>query len=162
MARGNNIVVQPYPHGQLVEGIIGAGLTPKPGTIMQMDVSVPLQGGRFTWVLYSRSADGDRPAGPLIVLDYDKLQGRIATTAYNAGERAIGYIPNEGDELNCLVADIAGTGDTHTKGEVMIPKTGTGKLIATTGTPQTGPFLLLETITAPVADTLAWVRYTGY
>jgi len=39
---------------------------------------------------------------------------------------------------------------------------GTGKLIATTGTPESEPFVLLETVTDPTADTLAWTMYSGY
>lgn len=162
MARGNEIIVTPEPKGKFVEGVIGAGLTPSPGTIMQIDYSLPMVGGRWTWKLYNTGTDGKRPKGPLIVLNFDWLSGRIATSAYAAGDRALGYIPLAGDELNCIVANLAGTADDHTIGEVLMVDDTTGKLIATTGSPQSEPFCLQETITDPVADTLAWVVYTGY
>lgn len=162
MARGNKIVVSSYPKGRKVEGIIGASLTPKPGTIMQIDYSIALVGGRHTWKIYDADLDGGRPKSPIIVLTEDFYQGRLASTAYAAADRAFGFIPLAGDELNCLLLDVAGTADDHTKGEVLIPKDAVGKLIATTGSPEIEPFVLNETITDPVADTLAWVTYMGY
>lgn len=163
MARGNGIVVTaPTPEAwQFVEGIIGAGLTPKPGTIMQQDTSVALKSGKATWKLYAPGTSGAKPVGPLIVLKEDAYQGRTVSDAYAAGDRAFGYIPKAGDELNLLREDIAGTGDDQALGDVLIPKTATGKLIATTGTPSV-TFVALEAIVDPVADTLTWVRYGGY
>lgn len=160
MARGNSIIVTAEGGGLFDEGYITTG--EKPGTVIQMDPSVALKGGRHTWVVYNRDADGDRPKGPLGVLIEDRLQGRLATTAYTAGDRCFIYIPKAGDELNMLVANLAGTGDDHAAGEILMVDDGTGLLIATTGTPETESFLLLEAITDPTADTLAWVRYTGY
>jgi hypothetical protein len=166
MARGNDIVVSPFPKGHRVEGIIGAGLTPKPGTIMQLQPATALVGGRHTWELYNGDADGGRPKGPIIVLTPDFYQGRTATDAYAAGERAFGYIPLPGDELNLLVANLTGTGDDHTKGETLIISTAAdatqGKMLATASTPETEVAQLLETITDPLADTLAWCIWTGY
>lgn len=162
MARGNNIIVSAFPQGKKVEGYIGAGLTPVPGTIMQIDFSVAMVGGKHTWKAYTPGTDGDRPTGPLIVLDFDQKQGRTATAAYVDGDRAFGYIPQAGDELNLLVADAAGTGDVHNPGDVYMVDTGTGKLIATTGTPNTKPFVQLDSAFTPTADTLTWVIYTGY
>ncbi len=162
MARGNEIVVTADPKGQFVEGIIGAGLTPKPGTIMQLQPATALVGGRHTWELYNADAVGGRPKGPWIVLMNDYLQGKTPSDAYTAGARAFGYIPLPGDELNLLVANIAGTADDHTKGEMLIVDDTTGLLIATTGSPETEVAMLLETITDPTADTLAWCQWTGH
>ena len=161
MARGNCIVVSANPRGQFVEGIMGVGLTPKPGTIMEIDPSVALKWGRHTWKLYAPGTSGAKPRGPLIVLREDPYQGKTVSDAYAAGDRAFGYVPLAGDELNLLREDIAGTGDDQALGDVLIPKTATGKLIATTGTPSV-TFVALEAITDPVADTLTWVRYGGY
>ena len=160
--KGNEIMVSSEPRGRFVEGIIGSGLTPKPGTIMQIDYTVALKGGRWTWKLYDRAADGDRPKGPIIVLTEAHLKGGTSSDAYAEGDRAFGYIPLAGDELNVRLKDIAGTGDDHTIGEVLIIDDGTGLLIATTGSPQSEPFTLQETVTDPTADTLAWCVYTGY
>lgn len=152
----NQIMVSAEPRGQFVEGVIGAGITPKPGTIMQYDISETLQGGRFVWELYNADADGGRPKGPYIVLLEDHLQGKTYDDAYAAGERCFGYIPVAGDELNLRLLDVAGTGDDHTKGEILIVDDTTGKLIATTGSPEDEVAMLLETITDPTADTVAW------
>lgn len=161
MARGSNIIVTSDPEGLFDEGVIATAQTPKPGTIMQKDPTVALSGGRHTFKIYDRAADGDRPAGALWVLLADNLQGKGPTDAYAAGDRARFYCPKPGDELNLLMADVSGTGDDHTKGELMMVDDGTGKLIATTGSPQSAPFQLLETVTDPVADQLVWVSYGG-
>ncbi len=162
MARGNEIIVSAEPKGHFIEGFIGSGLTPKPGTIMQFDVSIALKGGRFTWKLYDADADGGRPKGPFIVLLPDWLQGRLATTAYAAGEKCFGYIPLPGDELNLLLLDIAGTADDHAIGETLIVDDTTGKLIATTGSPETEIAVALEAIVDPTADQLLWCQWTGH
>ena len=139
-----------------MEGIIGVGLTPKPGQCMQLQPATALVGGRHTWELYNADADGGNPKGPPIILREDSLQGKTATAAYAAGERAFGYIPQTGDEINLLLGDVAGTGDDHTKGEILIIDDTTGKFIATTGSPEEEVAQLLETVTDPTADTLAW------
>jgi len=163
MARGTGtpIIVSADPQGKFMEGIIGSGMTPKPGTIMQRDASVALKSGRHTYVVYNRDADGNLPAGSYWVLLNDTLQGRAVTTAYAAGERCFLYSPRAGEELNLLLLDVAGTGDDHTIGEILMVDDGTGKLIATTGSPESEVAQLLETVTDPVADTLAWVQWTG-
>lgn len=162
MAKGNEIIVSAHPRGHFMEGIIGAGLTPKPGTIMQIQIATATVGGRWTWELYNADADGGRPKGPFIVLLPDHLQGKTATDAYAAGDHCFGYVPLPGDELNLLLSDIAGTADDHTKGEMLIVDDGTGELIATTGSPETEVAMLLETVTDPEADYLAWCIWTGY
>lgn len=162
MARGANIIVSSPARGLFMEGVIGAGLTPKPGTILEQDTSVDLVGGRFTYKLYGQTADGDHPAGPFYILLNNQYTGQLVGTAYAAGERAFLYAPVVGEEFNLLLKDVSGTGDDHTKGEKMIVDTGSGLLIATTGTPETEPFVLNETITDPTADQLVWVTYSGY
>ena len=84
------------------------------------------------------------------------MAGQTMDTAYAAGDRAFGYIPLPGDELNLLLGDVSGTADDHTKGEILIIDDGTGEFIATTGSPEEEVAQLLETITDPTADTLAW------
>lgn len=167
MARGNSIIVSsnPDPAG-MVEGIIGAGLSPKPGTIMQLQTGTALKGGRHTWELYNGDADGGRPKGPFIVLREDPYQGKTTSDAYAAGDRAFGYVPRAGDELNLLVANLSGTADDHPIGEMLIVSTAAdatqGKMLVTAGSPETEVAILLEAITDPTADTLAWCRWTGY
>ena len=79
MARGNEIVLT-SPYGRKMEGIIDG--TPKPGTIMQIKAATAAVGGRLTWEVYNRDATGNRPQGPIAVLDIDHLQGRTADDAY--------------------------------------------------------------------------------
>lgn len=162
MARGNEIIVSANPRGVFMEGFIGEGLTPKPGTVMQIQAATSLTGGRHTFELYNADADGGMPKGPLYVLLADTLRGKTNTDAYAAGDRAFLYTPVAGEELNMLVANLGGTADDHALGEMLIVDDGTGLLIATTGTPESEPFQLLEAITDPTEDTLAWCMYTGY
>lgn len=154
--KGNEIVLSVPPKGVFTEGIIGSGLTPKPGTIMVEDFTVALNGGRFTWKLWAAGADGDQRA--TLVLLPDHLQGRTADTAYAAGERCFGYYPAHGEELNVRVADVGGTA-AFAAGAIMMVDTGTGLLIATTGSPEAESFVLLEATVE--AGGLAWARYQG-
>lgn len=164
MAKGNTILINQLGeyHGHFVEGKIAAGETPKPGTIMQYDISEAQVGGRWLIETYNADADGGRPKGPFIVLLEDHTKVDPFTTAYAAGENCVGYVPRAGDELNLLLANIAGTGDDHTKGEMLIVDDTTGKMIATTGSPETEVAMLNETITDPTADQLVWCTWTGY
>lgn len=162
MARGNEIIVTADPEGAFMEGWIAASTTPKPGTIMQIDPTVALKAGRHTYKAYTPGADGEQPLGPFWVLLADQLQGKLVSDAYAAGDRAFLYSPLPGDELNLLVANLAGTADDHALGEKLMVDTGTGLLIATTGSPETEVAVLLEVITDPTADTLAWVMWSGH
>lgn len=162
MARGNSIIVSANPRGVFMEGYIASGITPKPGTILQIQSATALVGGRHTFELYNADADGARPKGPHYVLLENSLFGKDATTAYAAGEMCRLYTPLPGEELNLLLADVGGTGDDHTKGEILIVDDTTGKLIATTGTPEAEVAQLLESFTDPTADQLAWCIWTGH
>ena len=158
MAKGNGIIVTAGPRGRFLEGIVSG--TPKPGTIMEI-VSLD-DNGEYTFQVYTPGSDGLRPIGPLCVLLLDELQGRLATTAYSTGDHCFCYVPLPGDELNVLLKDIAGSGDDHAFGELLIPESGSGKLIATTGTPEIEPFAVVTAVVDPLADTLAHVICTGY
>lgn len=160
MARGNRIVVNADAKGPYEWGFVTTA--EKPGTILQIDPSVALKAGKHTWVAYNRDADGDRPKGPFAVLVEDLYQGRDATTAIVAGDFAKLYIPMPGDELNLLFGNAAGTGDDIALGDILMVDDGTGKLVETTGTPETEVAVALEAITDPTADQLIWVRWTGH
>lgn len=162
MARGKEIIVSANPRGRFLEGKLATGITPKPGTILQIKAQAIDANGRFTFELYNRSADGDRPIGPLCILLDDYLQGLDELTAFADSAPVRCYVPQAGEEFNLLVADVSGTADDHAIGEQMMVDDGTGKLIATTGSPQSQPFMLLETITDPTADQLAHVIFGGF
>lgn len=161
MARGNRIIITPERCFK-VEGIIASGETPKPGQIVQIQAATAVNGGRHTWEIYNADADGGRPKGPFILLCEDLLQGKTTSDAYAAGDRAFGAILMPGCEFNGLLLNIAGTADDHALGEILIVDDTTGKFIATTGSPETEYAMLLEAVTDPTADTLAWMIATGY
>ena len=156
MALGNKIVLTEREKGVQLEGTISG--TPKPGTVMEI-VATALVNGRPTFRVYQPGTDGDRR--PIIVCLPDELNGQLATTAYADGDHGFFYVPVPGQELNMLVADVSGTGDDHAIGDIMIVDTGTGKLIVTTGSPESEPFILLEAATDPTADALMRCFYTG-
>lgn len=164
MARGSEIIVSAQPAGHFTEGYIGAGLTPKPGCIMQKQVATALKSGRHTYELYNADIDGGRPKGAIWVLLPDALQGRLATDAYAAGDRAFFYCPLPGDELNLLWDDTdTGTSTNDlSKGLVGIVQDGTGNLIATAGSPENEVAMLLEDLTDISGDILGWSEWTGY
>lgn len=156
-AIGANIIISSNPQGKFLEGIVYG--TPKPGTVMEIKTPYA-QGNRHEWQVYQPGTDGNRRV--IAVLLEDSLQGITATTAYVTGKMCRLYVPIAGEELNMLIADVSGTGDDHSALEMLIVDTGTGKLIATTGTPESEPFQLLQAITDPTADVLAPCMYTGY
>lgn len=159
MAKGNEIIISSNPRGQFLEGIVSG--TPKPGTCMQVKAATEPEGGRFTWEVYNATADGDQRL--IAVLLPNHAMGVMETTAYTTGTRCYMYCPVPGEELNMLVANIQGTSDTFAIGDLFIVDDGTGKLIATTGTPESEPFICCETVsTALTADTLTHCMFTGY
>ncbi len=158
MSSHKKIVLESEPKGKFGEGVITG--TPKPGTMLQMDVSEAKVGGRHTWEVYAPGTDGNRR--PVVILLEDGYQGKTITEAYVSGDRCFWYIPQPGDELQVLVANIAGTGDAFTQGDLLIADNSTGKFIATTGSPESEPFMCMESVSALTADTLIHVMYTGY
>lgn len=159
MSYGNKVIVTPDPRGVRLEGKISG--TPAPGTVMEVVPATALDGtGRATFRVFQRGSDGQRT--PIIVAIPNPFNGQQCSDAYANNDHGFFYCPRMGDELNMLIADVAGTGDTHAVGDFMIVKSGTGKLIVTTGTPQSEPFMLLEAEAAPTADTYLLAMYTGY
>ena len=158
MSRTNHIVVNDIRFGKThnVEGIIAAADTPKPGQIVQIDPTVALDGGKHTWKLYDRGADGDQPAGPHIILVEDAWQGKTITDAYAAGDRAFGFVPLSGDEVNLLYKNETGTADDVVAGDLFMVDDGSGKVTLTSGTPEVEVAMALEALTDPTADALVW------
>ena len=158
MAVGNEIVVSGNPKGVFLEGTVNG--TPKPGTVMQINAATEPVGGRHDWTAFNADADGDQRL--VAVLDIDHLQGKIATDAYVDGDRCFLYCPAAGEELNVLVANISGTSDSFAIGDLLIVNDGDGLLVATTGTPESEPFVVMETKAAITVDTLIHCIYTGH
>jgi len=158
MAKGNKIVVAAEPLGRFLDVIVDG--TPKPGTMMELTPATEPENGRPHVRVYQPGTDGDRKA--VMILCEDELQGVAATVAYTDGYYGRVYFPAMGEEINVLLANIAGTGDSHAIGELLIADTGTGKFIATTGSPESEPFEIMETVEALTADALACAIYTGH
>ena len=159
MAKGNEIVISQDPRGRYMEGTIRTAA--QPGIVVQLDVSEGLNAnGRPQWEPFDAGADGDQRL--IAVLVPDDLQGKRADQAYVAGDQCKVYIPLPGDELNMLLLNLAGTADDHPFGELLMVNDGDGKLIVTTGTPESECFQLMEAVTDPTADTLAHCVFTGY
>lgn len=157
--RGNEIIVSSEPQGKFMEGYI-SGSGAKPGMLVQLKAGVEMIGGRFTYELYNVAADGEQRSIWVLMNDY--LQGKTTDHTYADGDRIFIYRPAPGDELNVMAADVAGTGDDITIGMLFMADDGTGKIVRTTGSPESEAFECLETVTDPVADQLLHVRYTGY
>lgn len=161
------IVVATPPRGVFQEGLLKAGETAYPGMILQRDPSVAEVGGNATYKIFNRDADGDNPAGGLWVVRENYLLGQGDSVAYDSTQnsntpvRIFLYQPVRGEEVRLLLKNIAGTGDDHTKGEILMVDDESGKLIATTGTPETEVAMLLETVTDPTADTLALCEWAA-
>ena len=90
------------------------------------------------------------------------LEGVPVTTAYTSGTQCFLYCPIPGDELNVLLENQSGTADAFAIGDLLRVEDGTGKLLATSGTPESEPFVVMETLAAITADSLCHVMFTGY
>lgn len=166
MARGKKIVVTTEPKGMRLEGIILG--TPKPGTCMEM-TSAALVNGRHTYQAVTRATGAK---GPIYVLTEDDLQGKLAVgaaltpgghtpgDAYVSGSRGFLYVPVAGEDLNMIVASVAGTADDVAKGDLFAVETTTGKLKLNSAN-TSAPFQACEAMVDPTADTLLWVTYLG-
>lgn len=156
----NTIVCSENPRGIFRDCIVSG--TPKPGVVMQIKNATEPVNNLWTYEVFNQSSDGQRPKGPIAVLLEDSLQGKTITDAYVTATIGHLYFPLPGDLLLMQLQDVAGTADTHAIGEKLIIDNSTGTLIATTGTPQTEAFVVMETMTALSADTLTLVMFSCY
>jgi len=152
MSRAKIIVSSPA-RGIYFEGTLASGQTPKPGTC----ISEKSDG---TWEAWNGAADGEQDL--VAVLLEDSLQGNGVGTAYADGAHFFAYIPATGELLQMLLQNQSGTGDAFAITAKLIIDDGTGKLIATTGSPEMEPFKVKETTAALSADTLVLCQYTGH
>jgi len=158
MAKGNKIVVAAEPLGRFLDVIVDGALYP--GTMVEFTPATEPVNGRPHVRVYQPGTDGDRM--PVMILCEDELQGTAATVAYTDGYYGRVYFPTMGEEINVLLKNISGTADSFAIGDLLICDTGTGKFIATTGSPESEPFMVVETVAALTADTLACAIYTGH
>jgi hypothetical protein len=152
--QGQKILLSTDPKGRFSEVIISG--TPKPGTFLEMTTAA-LVGGRETMQAVSRTTG---TKGPVCILLEDNQQGKSVSDAYVSGTRAPVYWPLAGDEMNALVADVAGTAQFNaTVGQSYVIQN-TGKLVANSSN-NAVPFQSLEAVTDPQTDYLLMVRFNG-
>lgn len=164
---GKKIIVSGNPIGKYQEcTVIG---TPKPGVIMDIVRPGVQRHGRWDYEPYGVTAasgvqgvtaDGNR-AGIAILLEDDK-QGATYNDAYVSGRPGQLYFPLNGDEFNLWIQNQSGTADDFVIGDKLIVDDGTGQLLISAGSPESEPFICLETLTDLTADNLTWCKYTGY
>lgn len=146
-------------NGHFLEGKLETGFTPKPGTCMIMTNAAADGSGNFTYKPWDGAADGERDE--IIILRENEGLGKTPLDAYADSEHIYLYIPQNGDEVQVLYGNAAGTADDVTIGMKLIIDDVTGKVIPTTGSPESEPFKSLEAYTDPTADQLILVRVTG-
>jgi len=165
--KGSRILVTSKPRG-VFEDVFVTG-TPKPGTVMEITPATEPIGGVFNYSVYGTTAasgdkfvtaDGNRKC--IAVLIEDDAQGKTYDDAYVTGTRGRIYFPVPGEQLNMLIADVAGTtSDTYAIGDELMVDDGTGKLMDVSS-PEAAPFTLLETVaTGAEADHVRQCRFNG-
>lgn len=164
--KGNRIVIASPMRGVVEHCYVGG--TPKPGTVMEIKPATAAVGGLFTYQAYGTQAasggkfvsnDGDRKC-IAVLLEKDQEAG-IYSDAYADGDMGRVYFPLPGEQLNMLVANIAGTADSFAIGDELMVDDGTGKLIACDADAEAHPFTVLETVAALTADTWVRCRFNG-
>lgn len=166
MANGNRIVLRGTDApGMREEGTLSNGATALPGVVLELKPTTHFTNGRGSYRVYQPGTSGNRKI--IFVLDVNPYNGQVATQAYNDGDHVFLYCPLMGEDLNMLVKGVAGTGPStiHNIGDLLIVETGSGKLIASTGSEQADPFQVQDDAAAGTilnADTLMWVKFTGY
>jgi hypothetical protein len=164
--KGTRILRASQPKGVFEQVIVGD--TSKPGTCMEIVPSTEPVGGDYQYKAYGTqaasgdqyvTADGNRKA--IAVLLENDAEDLTYDDAYTANDRGTIYWPANGEKLNMLVANVAGTGDTFIIGQEMMLDDGTGKLV-TASSPEACPFTILETVsTALTADAHKLCRFNG-
>lgn len=155
----SEIIVTADPRGVFKEGTITG--TPLPGTVMEITPATALDSnGRPTYRAYQPGTDGNRR--PIFILLEDFGQGLTKDDAYVTGSHGFLYVPVAGEEFMMLFGNAGGTADDIAVGDMLIVDDSTGKVIETTGSPESEPFIALDAIVDPVADQHLHCMYTGY
>ena len=156
MDRYGVIIVSSNPLGRFDECIFDASV--KPGQCVTLKADTEPVAGKFTYEPYNRAGSGDR--APVAVVLENELMGKGVDQAWNEGEQGRIYFPAEGEFLQMLAKNVAGTGDAFAIGDQFMIEDGTGKLVAATGS-DSEPFECLETQAGITEDTLILCKYTG-
>jgi hypothetical protein len=153
MSKGNKIIVNASPRGVFEWGVMND--TSKPGTLMQLDSSVTVQGGRFGIKASNLGTDGKTVLGGVLL--EDSLQGFDVTTAYVSATLASMYYPLRGEDMNILAGEVAGTGNSYTIGDSLIADAENGILVPFSGSPEQTFAMSRETVSQQAGNYLLWV-----
>lgn len=154
----NTIVLSSAPKGVFLEGILSGAL--KPGHMVEIKAATEPIGGKPTLQAFSGS-DGERAM--VAILLENEMIGYTCEDEISSGQKVRAYVPAEGEELLVRVsAPGTGTGDSFAIGDKVIATSG-GTFIATTGSPESEPFVVGETISDVTSSgTLVHCYYTGH
>lgn len=155
--KGTEILLTTNPAGRFEEVVIYG--TPKPGTCLEIKAAA-LDNGRPTMQAVTRASGA---IGSICVLLPDSLQGQKYSDAYVSGARGLVYYPVAGEELNMIIADVAGTGSAEDNaiGDLFGVQTNTGKLLANNSF-ASAPFQAMEARHGFITgDTWTHMKYLG-
>src|SRR5207248_4401613 len=113
--------------------------------------------GHFTWKAAATGTDGK--AAQIAVLEEDMLQGFTIGVAGVAGTLRKLYFPRRGEDINCLVGEVAGTGNTYAIGDRLILDAEDGLLVPESGSPQATIAVCCEVVTQVAGSNLTWVKF---
>lgn len=153
--RGSKIIVTGDPKGVRLSGIIKD--TSKPGTCMQLNTGQTAdKPGGFEWIAAAPGTDGKTVLH--CILMEDRTQGKLNTDAYVSGTLISMYCPLPGEDVNIIIGETAGTGNSFNIGDyLMINATG-GYYIPITGSPQQTAFVVMEKVTQQAGSYLTWCK----
>lgn len=168
--KGTQIIVSPNPKGVFKECIVNG--TPYPGIVMEMDPGVAADArGRHTWQAYGTDAaatgrgvgnDGDRKVVAVLV-EKKYLDGSgIYSTQYADGDPGMLYFPVAGEDLNMMIENQSGTGESFSIGDECMVDDGTGKMLEADSNAEAQPFICMETQSALTADVWSWMLFAGH
>ena len=148
------------PNGRFEEGTIVG--TPAPGTMMELVPATEPTNGRFSYRAVQTGSNGDNR--PSVILLEDVGQGVVpninGSNTYTNGSRGFLYWPVSGDECNVLVESESGTGHHFAIADKLMIDSTNGKLILQDTAAHKAPWMVEETIPAPLsADTLVACKF---
>jgi hypothetical protein len=155
MAKGNSIVVSASPINPFEWGYIND--TSVPGTVMQIDNSVGPYTGRFAWKASAPGTDGQ---GVLrAILMEDRQQGFPMTQAFVQGTWGEMYFPSSGEEVNLILGEVAGTGNSYNIGDALMIDAESGIMVPYVAGSGTDVFAIcLEKLTQVAGAHLTWCK----
>jgi hypothetical protein len=153
MSKGNTIVLTGNPKGNFLTGIVSGALLP--GTLVEIKATAMVN-GLPTFEAFAPGTDGQ--GKPIGILMEDSDQGKLITDAYVDGKACQVYCPLPGDDVNALLGEVAGTGNTYAIADRLIVDAEDGILVPFTGSPADVYGICMETLTQVAGSHLTWIK----